>query len=184
MWLLRVDDHSLQSFFLCARSCCKSVSIIPPPGSGIASDRLRAADFEHPTTYIIFNFTPVSLAFTLKRLLLFTTLSSACQWTSLRAFLLNGLSGRQFLAGHQGRSIVKKQLTILQLTVDNVSRSTLPTSLFLLFLSNLFPQTHPVHSTNNLLLPIVNCQLNNCQLVSSGEYRSRTDDLLLAKQAL
>ena len=47
MWLLRVDNHSFRVFFLCARSCCKSV--LNPFRS-----------FNTPPLTLFFNFTPRS----------------------------------------------------------------------------------------------------------------------------
>jgi hypothetical protein len=47
-----------------------------------------------------------------------------------------------------------------------------------------FSNSHQSRMTDDLsFFLFVNCQLYRCQLFG-GEYRSRTDDLLLAKQAL
>jgi hypothetical protein len=84
------------------------VKVSPSIHCRAISRRLQAGDFQHPTTYIIFNFTP-AFWFPPKdvcySLLLF---HQHVNEHLCSASLLNGLSGRQFLAGHQVRALVIK----------------------------------------------------------------------------
>ena len=128
-----------------------------------------------------------------------TTLSSACQWTPLSillsrrwlkvAYLTARLWGLTMWISCQ-LSAFSWQPCCLPILSFNVQCSRpfrsnyflLPTSYFLL-LTSYHPLTLTAFSASSFrpyscLLLAVCCQL------PSGEYRSRTDDLLLAKQAL
>ena len=117
-------------------------------------------EYQHPTTYIILFHQCLSHE---THRLLFTTLSPSCQWTSLLALSLKMVRSEWlFLPAHQVPA--SKTVNNGQLTVDNVSRSTLSTSCFFSVFQNFLANPTGSQILKIFLLPLstANWIIANC----------------------
>ena len=117
-------------------------------------------EYQHPTTYIILFHQCLSHE---THRLLFTTLSPSCQWTSLLALSLKMVRSEWlFLPAHQVPA--SKTVNNGQLTVDNVSRSTLSTSCFFSVFQNFLANPTGSQILKTFLLPLstANWIIANC----------------------